>query len=217
MSKPDRSYLMDKTWATAEEIEKAWQILKETGAYLEGHFLFDRSDLHYDKFFQLPLAYQYSNNARILSVTLNRMMRRSGILSRLRKDRRLTIVTPSDVGIPIAFWIGEVLEANRILWMPKLKGERRFHQFVELDEKDQVIIVTDIMFSGDQVSNAFKKIKSTGASVELICSLVDRRKEVVGYDDVEVMSLLQVQSARHSPESCPLCKEGVKLTKVELG
>ena len=208
---------MDETWATTEEMEKAWQILKETGAYREGHFLFDRSDLHYDKFFQLPLAYQYSSNARILSVTLSRMMRRNGILSRLREDRRLTIVTPSDVGIPIAFWTGEVLEANRILWMPKLKGERTFHQFVELEEKDQVIIVTDIMFSGDQVRNACNKIKSTGASIELICSLVDRRKDVIDYDDIGVMSLLQVQSARHSPDSCPLCKEGVKLTKVELG
>ena len=70
-------------------------------------------------------------------------------------------MTPSDVGIPIAFWTGEVLEADRILWMPKIKGERKFHQFVELDKKDQVIIVTDIMFSGDQVRNAFNKIKST--------------------------------------------------------
>ena len=208
---------MDKTWATAEEMEEAWRILKETGAYLEGHFLFDRSDFHYDKYFQLPLAYQYSRYARILSVTLNRMMRRSGILSRLREDRRLTIVTPSDVGIPIAFWAGEVLEADRILWMPKFKGERTFHQFVELDEKDQVIIVTDIMFSGDQVSNAFKKIKSTGASIELICSIVDRRRKVVDYDEVEVMSLLQIQSVRHSPDACPLCEEGTKLTEVQLG
>ena len=208
---------MDKNWATAEEMEEAWHILKETGAYIEGHFLFDRSDFHYDKYFQLPLAYQYSRYARILSVTLNRMMRRSGILSRLRKDRRLTIVTPSDVGIPIAFWTGEVLEADRILWMPKFKGERTFHQFVELEEEDQVIIVTDIMFSGDQVKNAFKKIKSTGASIELICSIVDRRRKVVDYDDVEVMSLLQIQSARHSPNSCPLCKEGTKLTEVQLG
>ncbi len=208
---------MDKTWATVEEMEEAWKILKETGAYMEGHFLFDRSKLHYDKFFQLPLAYQYSSNARILSVTLSRMMRRSGILSRLREDRRLTIVTPSDVGIPIAFWIGDVLEADRILWMPKFKGERKFHQFVELDEKDQVIIVTDIMFSGDRVRNAINKIKSTGASIELISSIVDRRKEVVNYDDVEVMSLLQVQSARHSPDSCPLCEEGTELMEVQLG
>jgi len=208
---------MVKNWATAEEQEQAWQILKETGAYMEGHFLFDKTGFHYDKFFQLPLAYQYSRKARILSVTLNRMMRRSGILSRLRKDRRFTIVTPSDVGIPIAFWTGEVLEADRILWMPKFKGERTFHQFVELEEKDQVIIVTDIMFSGNQVRNAFKKIKSTGASIELISSIVDRRKEVVGYDDVEVMSLLQVQSAHHSPDSCPLCEEGTELTEVQLG
>lgn len=208
---------MDKTRATSEETEQAWQILTSTGAYREGHFEFDKTGLHYDKFFQLPLAYQYSRNARILSVTLSRMIRRSGVLSRLKEGKTFTIVTPSDVGIPIAFWAGEVLNADRILWMPKFEGERTFHQFVELSEQDQVMIVTDIMFSGEQVKNAYKKIKSTGASVELITSIVDRRKEVSDYDGVMVMPLLKVSSERYSPDQCPMCKEGTELTKVHLG
>ncbi len=208
---------MDKSWAVSEEIEQAWQILTDTGAYREGHFEFDKTGFHYDKFFQLPLAYQYSKNARILSVTLSRMMRRSGVLSRLQEGKTFTIVTPSDVGIPIAFWAGEVLGADRILWMPKFEGERTFHQFVELSEQDQVMIVTDIMFSGDQVKNAYTKIKSTGASVELITSIVDRRKEVSDYDGVIVMPLLRVHSERYSPDLCPMCKEGIELTKVHLG
>lgn len=208
---------MDQSRATSEETEQAWQILTNTGAYMEGHFEFDKTGSHYDKFFQLPLAYQYSRNARILSVTLSRMIRRSGVLSRFQKGKTFTIVTPSDVGIPIAFWAGEVLDADRILWMPKVEGERTFHQFVELSEKDQVMIVTDIMFSGEQVKNAYEKIKSTGASVELITSIVDRRKEVSDYDGVIVMPLLKVNSKRYSPDLCPMCKEGLELTKVHLG
>ena len=208
---------MDKTLATSEETEQAWKILTSTGAYREGHFEFDKTGLHYDKFFQLPLAYQYSRNARILSVTLSRMIRRSGVLSRLQEGKTFTIVTPSDVGIPIAFWAGEVLDADRILWMPKVEGERTFHQFVELSEQDQVMIVTDIMFSGEHVKNAYDKIRSTGASVELITSIVDRRKEITDYDGVIVMPLLKVSSERYSPDQCPMCKEGAELTKVRLG
>ena len=208
---------MDKTRATSEETEQAWQILTSTGAYREGHFEFDKTGFHYDKFFQLPLAYQYSRNARILSVTLSRMIRRSGVLARLQEGKTFTIVTPSDVGIPIAFWAGEVLNADRILWMPKFEGERTFHQFVELSEQDQVMIVTDIMFSGEQVKHAYKKIKSTGASVELITSIVDRRKEVSSYDEVMVMPLLKVSSEHFSPDLCPMCEAGTELTKVHLG
>ncbi|TFB09966.1 hypothetical protein E3V36_05295 [Candidatus Marinimicrobia bacterium MT.SAG.2] len=208
---------METTRATSEETEQAWQILTSTGAYREGHFEFDKTGFHYDKFFQLPLAYQYTKNARILSVTLSRMIRRSGILARFQEGKTFTIVTPSDVGIPIAFWAGEVLDADRILWMPKFEGERTFHQFVELSDQDQVMIVTDIMFSGEQVKNAYEKIKSTGASVVLITSIVDRRKEVHDYDGVLVMPLLKVNSERHSPEECPMCKEGIELTKVQLG
>ena len=208
---------MDKTRATSEETEQAWQILTSTGAYREGHFEFDKTGFHYDKFFQLPLAYQYSRNARILSVTLSRMIRRSGVLARLREGKTFTIVTPSDVGIPIAFWAGEVLNADRILWMPNIEGERTFHQFVELSEQDQVMIVTDIMFSGEQVKHAYEKIKSTGASVELITSIVDRRKEVSDYDGVMVMPLLKVSSEHYSSDKCPMCEAGTELMKVHLG
>ena len=208
---------MDKTRATSEETEQAWKILTSTGAYREGHFEFDKTGFHYEKFFQLPLAYQYSRNARILSVTLSRMIRRSGVLARLREGKTFTIVTPSDVGIPIAFWAGEVLNADRILWMPKFEGERTFHQFVELSEQDQVMIVTDIMFSGEQVKHAYTKIKSTGASVELITSIVDRRKGDSNYDGVIVMPLLKVSSEHYSPDKCPMCEAGTELTKVHLG
>jgi len=208
---------METTRATSEETEQAWQILTSTGAYREGHFEFDKTGFHYDKFFQLPLAYQYSRNARILSVTLSRMIRRSGILARLQKGKTFTIVTPSDVGIPIAFWAGEVLNADRILWMPKFEGERTFHQFVELSEQDQVMIVTDIMFSGEQVKHAYNKIKSTGASIELITSIVDRRKADSNYDEVMVMPLLKVSSEHYSPDKCPMCEAGTDLTKVHLG
>ena len=208
---------MDENRATTEETEQAWQILSGTGAYREGHFDFDKTGFHYDKFFQLPLAYQYSRNARILSVTLSRIIRRSGVLARFQKGKTFTIVTPSDVGIPIAFWAGEVLDADRILWMPKFEGERTFHQFVELSDQDQVMIVTDIMFSGEHVKNAYEKIISTGASVKLISSIVDRRKEVHDYDGVMVMPLLRVSSERYSPDECPMCKKGIELTKVQLG
>ena len=66
-------------------------------------------------------------------------------------------------------------------------------------------------------ANAYKKIRSTGASVALITSIVDRRKEVQEYDGAIVMPLLKVNSERHSPEECPMCKEGIELTKVQLG
>jgi len=83
-----------------------------------------------------------------------------------------------------------VLNADRILWMPKFDGERTFHQFVELSEQDQVMIVTDIMFSGEQVKHAYKKIKSTGASVELITSIVDRNKPIIRNTMRETMPAL---------------------------
>ena len=49
-------------------------ILQETGAYRKGHFVYPNGK-HASHYFQMPLAFRYYDNARILSVGLSRMFR----------------------------------------------------------------------------------------------------------------------------------------------
>ena len=47
--------------------ESVMGILKTTGAYRKGHFIYPNGK-HASHYFQMPLAFRYYDNARILSV-----------------------------------------------------------------------------------------------------------------------------------------------------
>ena len=51
--------------------ESVMQILKQTGAYRQGHFVFPNGN-HASHYFQMPLAFRYYDNSRVLSVGLSR-------------------------------------------------------------------------------------------------------------------------------------------------
>ncbi|MFQ6617644.1 MAG: hypothetical protein ACE5QV_03050 [Fidelibacterota bacterium] len=207
---------MFKGFATEEEMQKAWKILKETGAYREGHFYFQELGFHYNNFFQLPLAFQYSRYARILSVILGRILRRAGILNRFDKDKRFTIITPVEMGIPVAFWTGENLGADRVLWATRYDDKLDFPQFVEISEKDQVIIVLDILFTGKLTMKLIDLIYKKGASIESIAVIVDKREKKVDFKNIPVLSLLEVEVGKYDPANCPLCQKDMELTEVRL-
>ena len=54
--------------------ESVMEILKQTGAYRKGHFVYPNGK-HASHYFQMPLAFRYYDNARILSVGLSRHFR----------------------------------------------------------------------------------------------------------------------------------------------
>ncbi|MBL7075642.1 hypothetical protein ISS37_10450 [candidate division KSB1 bacterium] len=200
--------------ATEEEVNLTWNILKSTGAFREGHFSLSVTGFHYDKFFQLPLALQKVKNARTLCVNLGRVLLRSGILNRLDKDKSFTLVGPTDAGIPVAFWTGEFLRADRILWAIRQDDDWTFRQFMEVGAGDQVIVVDDISFTGQTLDSLVKFILRQGAHIEAVAVIVDRREVKEDFGTIPTYSLLQVDFSKYSPQTCPLCRQGRQCTEV---
>src|SRR6184192_1863950 len=88
--------------------EEIMQILKRTGAFREGHFVYPNGK-HTAHYFQMPLAFRYYDTARVLAVALSRKFRVDrDISSQLPK---VSIISPSSGGIPVAF--GNWLEMSR--------------------------------------------------------------------------------------------------------
>ena len=120
-------------------------ILKRTGAFREGHFVYP-SGKHTPHYFQMPLAFRYYDTARVLAVALSRKLR-------LEKDvssalPRVSIISPSPGGIPVAFAVREALNAEQIYWAEREEGKRRFRQYVNAGEVHPCVIVDDISRTG---------------------------------------------------------------------
>src|SRR5260221_4785976 len=108
--------------------EEIMQILKRTGAFREGHFVYPNGK-HTAHYFQMPLAFRYYDTARVLAVALSRKFRvERDIASQLPKG---SIINPSSGGIPVAFGLRDALAARQIYWAQQENGERQVRQDVK--------------------------------------------------------------------------------------
>src|SRR5262245_29619053 len=142
--------------------ESVMGILQETGAYRKGHFVYPNGK-HASHYFQMPLAFRYYDNARVLSVGLSRMFRmEKSISSRLPK---VSVISPSPGGIMVAFGVREALTAEQIYWAEMEDGKRQFRQYMSEGEVHPAIIVDDILRSGKAIEDTFALCKEIGTEV----------------------------------------------------
>ena len=167
--------------------ESVMDILTKTGAYRKGHFVYPNGK-HASHYFQMPLAFRYYDNARILSVGLSRLFRmEKTIASQLPK---VAVISPSPGGIMVAFGVREALTAEQIYWAEMEDGKRQFRQFLGKGDVHPAIIVDDIMRSGRAIEETFKLCEEIGTEIigcGAILRFEDSPKEFHG---VPVKSLL---------------------------
>lgn len=167
--------------------EDVMKILQDTGAYRKGHFIYP-SGKHASHYFQMPLAFRFYDNARVLSVGLSRLFRMDkAVSSRLPK---VSIISPSPGGIMVAFGVREALNAEQIYWAELENGTRQFREFISKGDVYPAIIVDDILRSGKAITETVKLVKDMGAEVIGIGTIVRFEDAPEEFDGIPVKSLL---------------------------
>lgn len=194
--------------------EAVMQILKRTGAYREGHFVYP-SGKHSPHYFQMPLAFRYYDTARVLAVALSRKFRLDrDISSQLPK---VAIISPGAGGIPVAFGVREALSAEQIYWAEQEEGKRMFRQYVNQGEINPCIIVDDIIRSGKAIEETAELVKSLGATVIGCGSIVRFSSAPSALGDVQIKSLVEFDAKIYdSQEACGDCKKESPSEKVRF-
>jgi orotate phosphoribosyltransferase len=167
--------------------ESVMEILQKTGAYRKGHFIYPNGK-HASHYFQMPLAFRFYDNARILSVGLSRLFRmEKSISSRLPK---VSVISPSPGGIIVAFGVREALSAEQIYWAEMEEGKRQFRQYMSDSEVYPAIIVDDILRSGRAMQETFDLCKEIGAEV-IGCGAIAKFDEAPNeFNGIPVKSLM---------------------------
>ena len=167
--------------------ESVMRILQETGAYRKGHFIYPNGK-HASHYFQMPLAFRFYDNARILSVGLSRMFRMEKTIAALLP--KVSVISPSPGGIMVAFGVREALSAEQIYWAEMEEGKRQFRQYMTDSDVHPAIIVDDILRSGKAMQETFDLCKEIGTEVVgcgVIAKFDDAQNEFTG---IPVKSLL---------------------------
>jgi orotate phosphoribosyltransferase len=190
------------------------QMLKRTGAFREGHFVYPNGK-HSPHYFQMPLAFRYYDTARVLAVALSRKFRlEKDISSQLPK---ISIISPSSGGIPVAFGVRDALNAEQIYWAEQEKGERMFRQYVNQGEVNPCIIVDDIVRSGHALEETVQLVQSLGARIIGCGTIVRFNSAPSEIEDVPIKSLVDFDVRLYDEgEECVECKDGVSPETVRF-
>ena len=167
--------------------EEVMNILTRTEAYRRGHFVYPNGK-HASHYFQMPLAFRYYDNARVLSVGLSRLFRMDkAVSSRLPK---VSIISPSPGGIMVAFGVREALSADQIYWAEIENGTRQFRQYIAEGDVYPAIVVDDILRSGRAIRETIDLVKGFGAEVIGIGTIVNFEDAPTEFEGIPVKSLL---------------------------
>src|SRR5882724_10331476 len=190
------------------------QILKRTGAFREGHFVYPNGK-HSPHYFQMPLAFRYYDTARVLAVALSRKFRLDrDVSSRLPK---VSVISPSSGGIPVAFGVRDALSAEQIYWAEQEKGERMFRQYVNQGEVNPCIIVDEIIRSGHAIDETVALVKSLGAKVIGCGAIVRFTSAPTEIEGVPIKSLVDFDARMYdSGEACSDCNQDLEPENVRF-
>jgi orotate phosphoribosyltransferase len=183
------------------------QILKRTGAFREGHFVYPNGK-HSPHYFQMPLAFRYYDTARVLAVALSRKFRlEKDISSQLPK---VAVISPSSGGIPVAFGVRDALNAEQIYWAEQEQNKRQFRQYVNQGEVNPCIMVDDIIRSGHAIEETIGLVKSLGSRIIGCGAIVRFDSAPDEIEGVPIKSLMDFDVKMYDgDQDCTECKEGI--------
>lgn len=190
-------------------MEKIINLLRESGALLEGHFLLS-SGRHSDKYFQCAKLLQYPDKAfAAFEQTVNK------ISEDIRKGSlKVDIVAGPAMGGIIAAW-----EVARQLGLPSIfterdeNGKMTLRRGFELKEKQNILIVEDVVTTGKSSLECADALEEAGAVIQGLCCLVDRRAKGSQEIKWQFYPAVKMEALNWEASECDLCKHGIPLVK----
>ena len=184
---------------TEKEVE---DLLIETSAIMEGHFLLT-SGLHSPRYVE-------KFNVLQKPVYTEKLCR---AMAEKFKDANIeTVVGPVTGGILLAHETGKAL-GTRAIFTERENGKMNFRRGFTLHEGERVLIVEDIVTTGGSIREVIDVVKEHGGIPVAVSMLVDRSGGKATFGDVPSTALLHMGVQTYQPDECPLCKQGIPMTK----
>jgi orotate phosphoribosyltransferase len=176
-------------------------LFRRSGALLEGHFRLS-SGLHSAGYLQCALVLAHPRHAE----TLGR-----GIADQIRELRPTVVLSPALGGVVIGHEVGRAL-GIRAMFAERQDGELMLRRGFVLSETDRVLVVEDVLTTGGSTRETMQVATAVGGRVVGVAAIVDRSGGTAKFD-VPFASLLNVDLQTYEPDRCPLCAQGLPVTK----
>ncbi len=179
--------------------EHALEMLRECGAFLEGHFLLSsgrHSNVYIEKFRLLErpeLTEQFGH----------------AIADHFRISSPDLVVGPLTGGVLVAHEVGKDLGCP-IAFPERIDGRMEWRRGFAIEPEQRVLICEDVITTGLSVGEVKEAVEREGGTIIGIATLIQRGEVHLSPSPYAVVKL---SLDTFTPETCPQCAKGVPLTK----
>jgi len=178
------------------------KLYRDSGAIKEGHFELS-SGMHSNRYMQSALVLQYPWHAEILGKLL---------ADKIRDYKIKTVVSPAIGALFIGYETARAL-SSRMIFVERKSGELSLRRGFEISEGERCAVIEDVVTTGGSLLRTIEIVKSFGGDIAVVGALVDRESGLDKKIDIPYLPLLKIAVKSYDKESCPLCREKIKLEK----
>jgi orotate phosphoribosyltransferase len=189
-------------------MEEVINLLKESEAMLEGHFLLS-SGRHSNRYFQCAKLLQYPDRAAAVIRVVADRLRADIAAGKLAID---AIVGPAMGGIIVAYELGRQLGLPAFFTERDETGLMTLRRGFEVTPGQRILIAEDVVTTAKSSGESAKALEKLGATVTALACIVDRRAEGV-IAPWPLYPAVKVDVANWEASGCELCKKGIPVVK----
>ena len=177
------------------------KMLRDTGAFLQGHFLLS-SGKHSDGYVQCAKLLMYPEKAeKAVSLIVNKL-----------KDVEVDLVVgPAMGGIVVSYELARQL-GKPSLFTEREDGRMTLRRGFSIEKGQKVLIAEDVVTTGKSAYEAIEAVEKAGGEVVGIACIVDRSNGDIKYP---LYSGIKLDINTYDKENCPMCKKEIPI--VQLG
>lgn len=177
----------------------ALQILKDSDALLEGHFLLT-SGKHSRQYVQCAKVLRFPDKAEQIL---------KPVAEKLKTMDVDLVVGPAMGGIIVAYEIGRQLGVEAI-FTERVDGKMELRRGFEIKKGQRIVICEDVVTTAKSSLEVRDLLESMGGEVIALASIIDRTTKDPG---IELISSIKLEIETFDPEDCPMCKENIPYVK----
>ena len=181
--------------------EAAERLLREAGAFLEGHFQLSsgrHSAAYVEKFRLLERPPQTDALCRMIADWARELS--PGV-----------VAGPTTGGLIVSYEVARHLGLRSIFAEKAEGGGRTFQRGFTIAPGERVLIVDDVLTTGGSVRDVLEAVRSMGGEPLAVAVLIDRSGGRTDFG-VPSFSCLALDLPSYKPDDCPLCAQNVPLT-----
>jgi len=188
-----------------KENNEILKIYRKEKALLEGHFILS-SGKRSSVYLQSAIVLSIPEHLKKISLALVENIKKI-----IEIDKINLVVSPAMGGVVIGSKIGEVLN-KKAIFLERVNGSFTLRRGFQIFKNDKVLLVEDVLTTGKSSLESIDCIKSFGAEVMCLASIIDRSNNNLEFD-CPYTSLAKINAPIFSETDIPLTLKKIKAVK----